>query len=223
MTVLRAYETHTPKQLAPSEVKAVSLPFFKNILFKHSLKKFKKYASGREENRLFRSNMFSITRSIFRRVGVILEGQEISDITLKVSERKQTYFDYQNETPPSHFLSLGENMIEEVDNAQTESSAIRGVSAGVVSGRVKVMKEFEMPSKIDFEILITRHTDPGWTALIALSKGLIIEHGGVLSHASIVARELGIPAVIGVRGATDLYKDGQKVEIDGSTGNIKVI
>lgn len=247
MTVIRAYETYTPKQLGPSEVKAVVLPFFKNILFKHSLKKFKKYASGREDNRLFRSNMFSITRSIFRRVGVILKeqeilkhaddvfymsveevlaianGQEISDVSLKVSGRKQTYFDYQNETPPSHFLSLGEKMIEEVDQAQTESSAIRGVSAGVVSGRVKVMKEFEMPNKIDFEILITRHTDPGWTALIALSKGLIIEHGGVLSHASIVARELGIPAVIGVRGATDLYKDGQKVEIDGSTGNIKVI
>ena len=80
-----------------------------------------------------------------------------------------------------------------------------------------------MPDKIDFEILVTKHTDPGWTALIALSKGLIIEHGGVLSHASIVARDLGIPAVIGVRGATDLYKDGQKVEINGSTGEIKII
>jgi pyruvate,water dikinase len=99
----------------------------------------------------------------------------------------------------------------------------RGVSAGTVSGRVKVMKEFEMPDEIDFEILVTRHTDPGWTALIALSKGLIIEHGGVLSHASIVARELEIPAVIGVRSATDLYKDGQNVEINGSTGQIKIV
>jgi pyruvate,water dikinase len=247
MTVLRAYETHTPKQFERSCVKAVSLPFFKNVLFKHSLKKFKKYASQREDFRLFRSNMFSITRSIFRRVGVILEereilkhaddvfymsveevlvvahGQEISDLAIKVSDRKQTYFEYKDETPPSHFLSLGAKMIDDVDQVQTESSTVRGVSAGVVSGRVRVMKEFEMPNKVDFEILVTKHTDPGWTALIALSKGLIIEHGGVLSHASIVARELGIPAVIGVRGATDLYKDGQRVEINGTTGSIEVI
>ena len=247
MTVLRAYETYTPKQVERSEVKAVSLPFLKNILFKHSLKKFKKYASQREDFRLFRSNMFSITRSIFRRVGVLLADQnmlkhaddvfymsveevltvanekENIDLSIKISERKQTYSRYHHENPPSHFLALDGEMIDEVDQTQSESSTIRGVSAGIASGRVKVMKEFEMPDKIDFEILVTRHTDPGWTALIALSKGLIIEHGGVLSHASIVARELGIPAVIGVRGATDLYKDGQKVEIDGSTGKIKVI
>jgi len=153
----------------------------------------------------------------------VANGQEISDLSIKVSDRKQTYFEYQGETPPSHFLSLGEKMIDDVDQGKTESSTVRGVSAGVVSGRVRVMKEFEMPNKVDFEILVTKHTDPGWTALIALSKGLIIEHGGVLSHASIVARELGIPAVIGVRGATDLYKDGQRVEINGTTGSIKVI
>lgn len=247
MTVLRAYENYTPKQVEQSEVKAVSLPFFKNILFKHSLKRFKKYASQREDFRLFRSNMFSITRSIFRRVGVLLEdqkmlkhaddvfymsveevltvanGQEIVDLSIMISERKQTYSQYHHENPPSHFLALDGEMIDEVNQTQSESSAARGVSVGIASGRVKVMKEFEMPDKIDFEILVTRHTDPGWTALIALSKGLIIEHGGVLSHASIVARELGIPAVIGVRGATDMYKDGQKVEIDGSTGKIKVI
>ena len=247
MTVLQAYENYTPKQVVRSEVKAVSLPFFKNILFKHSLKRFKKYASQREDFRLFRSNMFSITRSIFRRVGVLLEehtmlrhaddvfymsveevltvanGQEIVDLSIKISERKQTYSQYHHENPPSHFLVLDGEMIDEQNQTQSEPSTVRGVSAGIASGRVKVMKEFEMPDKIDFEILVTKHTDPGWTALIALSKGLIIEHGGVLSHASIVARELGIPAVIGVKGATDLYKDGQKVEIDGSTGKIKVI
>jgi pyruvate,water dikinase len=247
MTVLRAYENYTPKQVERGEVEAVSLPFFRNILFKHSLKRFKKYASQREDFRLFRSNMFSITRSVFRRVGVILEdqkvlkhaddvlymsvdevlavadGQEILDLPMKISERKQTYFKYQDKTPPSHFLTLAGEIIDEVGQTQSEPSTVRGVSAGIASGRVKVMKEFEMPDKIDFEILVTKHTDPGWTALIALSKGLIIEHGGVLSHASIVARELGIPAVIGVRGATDIYKDGQKVEIDGSTGKIKVI
>ena len=247
LTVLRAYDKYAPKQVVRSAQKAVSLPFFKNILFRHSLKKFKRYASQREDFRLFRSNMFSITRSIFRRVGIILEehgvlkhsddvfymsveevlavsdGQEILDLQLKVSERKQTYSQYHNKNLPSHFLALGDKLIDNINRIQPESATARGVSVGIASGRVRVMKEFEMPDKIDFEILVTKHTDPGWTALIALSKGLIIEHGGVLSHASIVARELGIPAVIGVRGATDLYKDGQKVEINGSTGEIKII
>jgi pyruvate,water dikinase len=80
-----------------------------------------------------------------------------------------------------------------------------------------------MPTEIDFDILVTSHTDPGWTSLIALSKGLIIEHGGVLSHASIVARELGIPAVIGATNAVSYLKDNQIVEINGSMGTIKVI
>ncbi len=247
MTVLRAYENYTPTQVEQHEVKAVSLPFFKNILFKHSLKKFKKYASQREDFRLFRSNMFSITRSVFRRVGVILkdqevlehaddvlymsvdevlavaDGQETPNLSMKISQRKQTYSAYQNKTPPSHFLTLGGEILDEAGQTQSEPSTVRGVSAGIASGRVKVMKEFEMPDKIDFEILVTRHTDPGWTALIALSKGLVIEHGGVLSHASIVARELGIPAVIGVQNATDIYTDGQHVTINGSTGTIQNI
>jgi len=247
MTVLRAYETYTSIESKQGNVKEIKLPFFKSILFKHSLKKFKKYASQREDFRLFRSNMFSITRSVFRRVGVILEeqgvlkhsddvfymsveevleiagGQEISGLVSKITERKQTYSEYREENPPSHFLAIDGELIDDTEQSSSEVIDTRGVSSGIVSGRVKVMKEFEMPDKVDFEILVTRHTDPGWTALIALSKGLIIEHGGVLSHASIVARELGIPAVIGVRGATDLYKDGQKVEINGSTGKIKTI
>jgi len=150
-------------------------------------------------------------------------GREIPDLLLRIAKRKKRFHNYQNETPPSHFLSLSGEMVSENEQAGYTSISARGVSAGIVSGRVKVMKEFEMPDKVDFEILVTRHTDPGWTALIALSKGIIIEHGGVLSHASIVARELGIPAVIGVRDATDFYKDGQKVEINGSTGNIKIV
>lgn len=247
MTVLLVYKSYVAKNVAQDTPESIELPIFKKILFKYSLKKFKKYASQREDFRLFRSNMFSITRSVFRRVGVLLEeqgilkhsddvfymfveevleiadGQEISGLQAIVSERKKIYSGYQKENPPSHFLSLNGEVVGDVKQDGSEPVTVRGVSAGIVSGRVKVMKEFEMPDNIDFEILVTRHTDPGWTALIALSKGLVIEHGGVLSHASIVARELSIPAVIGVKGATDLYKDGQEVEINGSTGEIKII
>ena len=96
-------------------------------------------------------------------------------------------------------------------------------SPGIVKGKVKIFKDFSMPDKIDFDILVASHTDPGWTTIIALAKGLIIEHGGLLSHASIIARELNIPTIIGATNATDKLKDGQVVEIDGSTGIIKII
>lgn len=247
MTVLQAYASYIPKPEKENEQKEFQLSFFKKILFAHSLKQFKKYASQREDFRLYRSNMFSITRSIFRRVGRLLVEQGILEsaddifyvtvdevlsvvseqkydgLSQTVSERKCTYAQYGDENPPSHFLARGGEMIDDDDGRVNQSLTSRGVSAGVVTGRVKVMKEFEMPSVIDFEILVTKHTDPGWTALIALSKGLIIEHGGVLSHASIVARELEIPAVIGVKNATDVYSDGQRVEINGSTGKITVL
>lgn len=247
MTVLRAYEVYMPDKAKRDSVKAVKLPFVKSIMFKHSLRMFLKYATQREEFRLLRSNMFSITRSIFRRVGIILENQKIltqsddifymsvdeilsvanghtiSNLSTNIIECKQKFSEYHKENPPSHFLAFGGEMIDNENQVSSETNIPRGVSVGIVSGRVKVMKEFEMPDKVDFEILVTRHTDPGWTALIALSQGLIIEHGGVLSHAAIVARELGIPAVIGARDATNLYKDGQKVKINGSTGTIKII
>ena len=247
MTVLRAYTEYTARPVKHEDKKVLELSFFKNILFQYSLTKFKKYASQREEFRLLRSNMFSVTRSVFRRVGATLhqqhtlkkaedvfymtvkevltiaKGKQIPDLKAEIDRRKQKFVEHQKENPPSHFLTLGNEMTNTTVGMGSHSSIARGVSPGVVSGRVKVMKEFSMPDKVDFEILVTKHTDPGWTALIALSKGLIIEHGGVLSHASIVARELGIPAVIGVQNATDLYKDGQNVEINGSTGAINII
>ena len=80
-----------------------------------------------------------------------------------------------------------------------------------------------MPSSRDFDILVARHTDPGWTPVIGISRGMIIEHGGMLSHASIVSRELGIPTVIGVDRATDILKDGQEVELDGAAGTVRLL
>ena len=118
-------------------------------------------------------------------------------------------------------------MLQQIANKsevpQKNELQARPASSGVVKGKVRVFKDFYMPEKIDFDILVTSHTDPGWTSLIALSKGLIIEHGGVLSHASIVARELNIPAVIGATGAVNFLKNGQMVEIDGLKGTIKLI
>jgi len=243
MTLLELYSQYTP--LSSSDSAHVKDRGTTKFLYRYVLKRFKKYGSKREDFRLLRTNMYALNRKIFRRIGQIFTEQGIIDdledifnlqveqiftainspkaIDLKkiVAESKQKYQQYKKQTSPAHFIKIGE-VIQEKEGDREQIDA-RGASPGRVTGRVRVFKEFEMPSDIDFDILVTKHTDPGWTSLIALSKGLIIEHGGVLSHASIVARELGIPAVIGVENATDIYVNGQTVELDGSNGTITVL
>lgn len=71
------------------------------------------------------------------------------------------------------------------------------------------------------DILVAERTDPGWVMLFAAASGLVIERGSLLSHAAIVAREMGIPAVVGLRGACRWLRDGDWIEVDGSTGIVR--
>lgn len=247
-SVLKAYRNYTPKKYKKTRQK-ILLPFPKNIFFSYFLSKFKKHASLREEFRLLRSNTFGMSRKLFRHMGEILVEKNIiknvDDVFyLKLEElfnsktqtnknimniiimRKKEFNTYKKVTPPTHFATTN-NKPPQLNNkniSKTQKTIFaKPSSPGVIIGKVKIFKEFAMPSKIDFDILVTAHTDPGWTALIALSKGLIIENGGVLSHASIVARELNIPAVIGAENAMQILKDNQMVEINGETGTIKIL
>lgn len=238
-SVLRAYRAYAPG----ASGEAVPMPsWFRQPFTRFLLSRFKKYAGQREAFRLLRSNAFSMARSLFRRVGAILESEgaiekaddvfylsidealaplALSDATLKerVLERKREYAVHALVTP-SPFFVLAEGETAPLEPPAPAALTANPASPGVVRGRVRIFREFSMPHAIDFDLLVASHTDPGWTALIALSKGLIIEHGGVLSHASIVARELGIPAVIGAKGAMDTLTNGQVVEINGATGSI---
>lgn len=72
------------------------------------------------------------------------------------------------------------------------------------------------------DVLVCRFTEPAWTALFGVVAAVVTETGGVLSHAAIVAREHGIPAVLAVRGATTSYRDGETVTVDGGAGRVSV-
>ena len=72
------------------------------------------------------------------------------------------------------------------------------------------------------DVLVTRQTDPGWGPLFFLISGLVIERGGMLSHGAIIAREFGIPCVVGVRGAMATIRDGATVTVDGDNGRVHV-
>ena len=97
------------------------------------------------------------------------------------------------------------------------------ISAGTVTGRVKVLRTADEKRLLPGEILVTRATDPGWTPLFINAGGLILEIGGALQHGAVVAREYGLPCVSGIDQATELLKDGQMVEVDGSSGVVRVL
>jgi pyruvate,water dikinase len=73
------------------------------------------------------------------------------------------------------------------------------------------------------DILVTRQTDPGWVVVFPLISGLIVERGGMLSHGAIVSREFGIPAIVGVEGASNKLKDGDIVVLNAFTGEITIV
>lgn len=115
-----------------------------------------------------------------------------------------------------------------IDHQATAPTATTGLSGLVVSrlheqsvrGDALVMPDFD-PSRDCFgKILVTRQTDPGWTVIFPLLKGLIVERGGMLSHAAIVARELGIPCIVGASKATNVILNGSAITMDMQTGSI---
>ncbi len=97
------------------------------------------------------------------------------------------------------------------------------ISPGVVQGKVKVFHSADEKKLFPGEILVTRATDPGWTPLFINAGGIILEIGGALQHGAVVAREYGIPCVSGLAEATEMLKDGQLVEVDGSNGIVRIL
>ncbi|MBI1876614.1 MAG: hypothetical protein HYS05_22355 [Acidobacteria bacterium] len=97
------------------------------------------------------------------------------------------------------------------------------VSPGVCVGSVRVVLD---PRAVQFtpgEILVCRGTDPAWTPLFLVAAGLVTEVGGLITHGSVVAREYGIPAVVGVHDATTRLRTGQRIHVDGTNGRITVL
>ena len=206
-------------------------------------KLFKKTASRREDFRLLRANMFAIIRKLclhigdcfvekglienkndvfFLDIGSVSGTTSLKEIDFsKIKQIKREYNFFKTFRPPSYFeVKNGQwSLLENEKNNSGNNGT--GVSPGKIIGKAVVLKKFKIPKKNSFDIIVTRRTDPGWTALMGLSKGIIVEQGGILSHASIVARELGIPAVIGIKGACEKFNTGDIIFIDGQRGIVK--
>src|SRR6185295_6021773 len=99
-----------------------------------------------------------------------------------------------------------------------------GASSGVARGKARILRnESEFGRLQAGEILVCRYTNPAWTPLFTLAVGVVTETGGAVSHAAIVAREYGLPAVLGVAGATERIADGQEILVDGGEGRVVLV
>jgi pyruvate,water dikinase len=145
-----------------------------------------------------------------------------------ISKRKQEYQKYEY-TKLSEIITNVENFSELSHISQCDSysvSVLKGIAAshGIVEGTARVISSIdEIASLKPGDILVTDHTDPGWTPVFVTIKGIITNTGGLLSHASIVAREYALPAVVNVPNATNIIKDGQTIILDGDSGIVKII
>ncbi|WP_332711940.1 PEP/pyruvate-binding domain-containing protein [Pelagibacterium mangrovi] len=98
-----------------------------------------------------------------------------------------------------------------------------GCSAGRITGTARVVLDPTRASVGAGEILVARNTDPGWIALFANAGAVVVEKGSILSHSAIVAREMGIPCVVGIKAVTEWIEDGTTIEVDGGAGTVRIV
>jgi pyruvate,water dikinase len=186
-----------------------------------------KQALMEEADRLVQAQVIRETEDIF-----FLTFQELHDVvrTHEVDEqlirdRKDAFRSYQALTPPRVLTSDGEMLSGSYRRDDFPAGALVGlpVSAGLIEGRARVILDI---SKADLEagdILVTRYTDPSWTPLFVAIKGLVTEVGGLMTHGAVIAREYGLPAVVGVEHATRLIRDGQRIRVHGTEGYVEIL
>ncbi len=161
----------------------------------------------------------------------LMQGTLITnDLKSRINKRRDAYQEFKKIEMPERFITKGLPSLEKIEpiiSAKSKSkvkNSLKGLisSPGTVEGIVVVLSEPKIPDK-PYDILVAKHTDPGWTPLIALAKGVIVEYGGMLSHAAIVTRELGIPSIIGVEDITKILKTGMRVRINTQLSSVEIL
>jgi len=142
-----------------------------------------------------------------------------------IHQRKDEYKIYEKLTPPRVITSDGEIISGKYKREHLPAEAIAGlaVSSGVIEGRARVLLNMEDADLEEGDILVTSFTDPSWTPLFVSIKGLVTEVGGLMTHGAVIAREYGLPAVVGVEHATRLIKDGQRIRVNGTDGYVEIL
>ena len=186
-----------------------------------------KQALLEEAERLVQAHVLREQEDVF-----YLTFQELHDVvrTNRVDDqlirrRKDAFRSYQALTPPRVLTSDGEVIAGAYRRDDVPDGALVGlpVSAGTVEGRARVILDMAQADLEPGDILVTAHTDPSWTPLFVAIAALVTEVGGLMTHGAVIAREYGLPAVVGVVDATRLIPDGQRIRVHGTDGYVEIL
>ena len=186
-----------------------------------------KQALLEEAGRLVKAQVLSEKEDIF-----YLRFQELHDVVRTndiddqlISQRKKAFRSYQALTPPRVLTSDGEVVAGAYRRADAPTGALVGlpVSAGTIEGRARVILDMAQADLEAGDILVTAYTDPSWTPVFLAIVGLVTEVGGLMTHGAVIAREYGLPAVVGVEQATRLIRDGQQIRVNGTDGYVEIL
>ena len=223
------------------------------LFYKWILKCTRRAIKNRENQRFARTEAYSLVRRLIQAIGSQWESKGILDqkgdifylemeeiwsfiegrstcVNLKdlIRVRKSEFKAYEDQSPDDHIITEGEvyfcnSFTKEVQESNNQLIKGLGCCSGIVENTVKIVLSPDKNLKLNNEIMVAKQTDPGWGILFPSISGLIVEKGSMLSHSAIVAREMGIPAVIGVKNATKIFKNGDRVELDGTKGTIEFL
>ncbi len=186
-----------------------------------------KQALLEEAERLVQAHVLRETDDIFyltfQELHDVVRTQQVDDQLIR--QRKDAFRSYQALTPPRVLTSDGEVVAGTYRREDLPIGALIGlpVSAGTVEGRARVILDMAEADLEPGDILVTAYTDPSWSPLFAAINGLVTEVGGLMTHGAVIAREYGLPAVVGVQNATHLIQDGQRIRLNGTQGYIEIL
>lgn len=157
-----------------------------------------------------------------------VEGRAVTaDLSGLVALRKAEFDEYQRVSVPNRFTTdgtpYGSPWISAAAPVDVDAALLKGLGCypGVVEGPVRIVTDASQTRDVGGAILVAVRTDPGWAPLFPTCRGLLVERGSTLSHSAIVAREMGIPAIVAIPGLTEVLKDGDIVRMDGAAGTIE--
>jgi pyruvate,water dikinase len=142
-----------------------------------------------------------------------------------IRRRRDTFRWHESLTPPRVLTSDGEMLAGRYRRDDLPAAALIGlpVSAGIAEGRARVIVDMSAADLEAGDILVTAYTDPSWTPLFVTVAGLVTEVGGLMTHGAVIAREYGVPAVVGVPDATRRIRDGQRIRVHGTEGYVEIL
>ena len=153
----------------------------------------------------------------------VARGNDVDDEV--IARRKEAFRSYQALTPPRVLTSEGEVLTGAYNRDDVPAGALIGlaVSSGTIEGRARVILDLDDAALEPGDILVTAYTDPSWSPLFVAITGLVTEVGGLMTHGAVIAREYGLPAVVGVENATRLIADGQRIRVHGTDGYVEIL